>query len=285
MGRKWAYAQRTVLESPVFQGTLTLPDTVIFRGERIEDYFDSTQGLLREIPYFLNETTISADYNSTYGWPTNTIGAFNADGSIATVGWRAMDRRWPGETYNTGWAAFSSADIIGKEWSSFYHFDEDTGELVDANDPAYVQLMFPEPVALHSFSIRNGLNSQSRNSGLPRNWSIQASNDGVNWTTIADFEKADWELSTQMIPFFFRLPGNVAKHLVWRFTIYRITGYTALNRAAVSSTLPAYPPVADIGQLRFFESAINFTTLNNTVNQNTETLDTLTSRVAALENP
>jgi len=106
---------------------------------------------------------------------------------------------------------------------------EDLPRLVDSNfntkylafdytPDLWIQLKFPNPVKIDAYSITSGNDAQERD---PKDWYVEGSNDGVNWTTIDT--RSDELFLDRRLTRTFELDQEV-EYSYYRFNITAING-------------------------------------------------------------
>src|SRR6056300_1289526 len=148
----------------------------------------------RENPDFTANSTLHTDYNSTYGWTTNS-------------GWEVSAKDEFSTTYQA-WKAFSKTYASNNNWLS--------GSAPSENSPQWIKIKYPSQQVIKSYVIRARENASPR---WPTAWKLQGSNNDSDWTDIGSEQtQTEWVPNQNKS---FDLSTNTTAYQYYRL---RITG-------------------------------------------------------------
>src|SRR6056300_976301 len=148
----------------------------------------------RENPDFTANSTLHTDYNSTYGWTTNS-------------GWEVSAKDEFSTTYEA-WKAFSKTYASNNNWLS--------GSAPSENSPQWIKIKYPSQQVIKSYVIRARENASPR---WPTAWKLQGSNNDSDWTDIGSEQtQTEWVPNQNKS---FDLSTNTTAYQYYRL---RITG-------------------------------------------------------------
>src|SRR6056300_310031 len=148
----------------------------------------------RENPDFTANSTLHTDYNSTYGWTTNS-------------GWEVSAKDEFSTTYEA-WKAFSKTYASNNNWLS--------GSAPSENSPQWIKIKYPSQQVIKSYVIRARENASPR---WPTAWKLQGSNNDSEWTDIGTEQtQTEWVPNQNKS---FDLSTNTTAYQYYRL---RITG-------------------------------------------------------------
>jgi hypothetical protein len=158
----------------------------------------------RENPDFTANSTLHTDYNSTYGWTTNS-------------GWEVSAKDEFSTTYEA-WKAFSKTYASNNNWLS--------GSAPSENSPQWIKIKYPSSQVIKSYVIRARENASPR---WPTAWKLQGSNNDSDWTDIGSEQtQTEWVPNQNKS---FDLSTNTTAYQYYRL---RITG--ARESASLSNS-------------------------------------------------
>jgi hypothetical protein len=121
-------------------------------------------------PKFSSTTVLASDYNSTYGWDTNS-------------GWEVSASTTNGG--GEGWEAFNKVHDENNIW----HSGNSSGNM--ASTPQLISIKYPIAVTVFKYKLWERGRSSDDNRWFPHTWKLQGSNDGSSWTDIGSEQQED----------------------------------------------------------------------------------------------
>ena len=162
----------------------------------------------RENPDFTANSTLHTDYNSTYGWTTNS-------------GWEVSAKDESSSTY-APWKAFNKNDG-GDTWLS--------GSAPSTSSPQWIKIKYPSSQVIKSYVIKARDNASPR---FPTAWKLQGANTDIGdtdtgWTDIGTEQTVSlWSVASEKS---FDVSSNTTVYQYYRL---RITG--ARESASLSNS-------------------------------------------------
>jgi hypothetical protein len=120
-----------------------------------------------ENPRFTSNTTVASDFNSVYGWNSDQWSV-----AVSSILDTTLD----------GWKAFNKTNIDSSDgWHSIH----------TSSPPHWIRIGYPTPVVLRSYSITSR-NETPHSQGYPLAFTLQGSNDDMNWTDLEQRSGLSW---------------------------------------------------------------------------------------------
>jgi len=122
-------------------------------------------------PKFSSATALASDYNSVYGWNTNS-------------GWEVSSSSYNGSTEQVP-NAFNKLHNDDNDW----HSGNSSGNM--ASTPQWIAIKYPIAVTVFKYKLWDRGRSSDDNRWFPRIWKLQGSNDGSSWTDVGIEQQED----------------------------------------------------------------------------------------------
>jgi hypothetical protein len=154
----------------------TLNNTIRLRSYTITPRVHLAANFI-ENPQFSTTTTLAANFKSSYYWNSNS-------------GWSSSTSSQIAAQYNADKALNKTNVDTNDCWHSAWN-----GQDISASNPQWIQIKYPEPVSIASYSITSRNDSSS--TWFPAQWRLQGSNDGSTWVDLeANRSETTWSANT-----------------------------------------------------------------------------------------
>jgi hypothetical protein len=155
----------------------TLNNTIRLRSYTITPRVHLAANFI-ENPQFSTTTTLAANFKSSYYWNSNSGWAVSASSNYPDAG------------YNITGAFNKSNTNDADGWLS-------NESNISASTPQWIQIKYPEPVSIASYSITSRNDSINTNIYFPTAFRLQGSNDGSTWVDMeANRSESTWSSNT-----------------------------------------------------------------------------------------